>query len=441
MVSNCFTTVFNARDSTQYDVDYEQPMWLQQLIYQLKRPYHWWKTGIMEGLVAEIRYRWPARKLRVIAFTGTDGKTTTSTMMYQVLKTAGYQVALLSTVAAFAGDEELDTGFHVTTPSPALLHKFMRKLVDQGYEYLVLETTSHGIYQYRTWGIKPFIAGVTNINFEHLDYHLSYDNYVEAKALLLKAAKYVVLNADDMSFPKLKKILHARSEDIWTYSQSSRVPKLVKQAIADRFPEAFNQMNARLVATIAQGLRISPQLVAAGITAFEGVTGRLQKLPNDRGIEIVIDFAHTPQGVEAALTALRHKVKQKNKKARLIVVHGSAGLRDRNKRPAMGRISSSLADLVVFTAEDPRTEDVWSIIRQMKEEVGLYQARVISIADRQEAISYAINNLAKKGDLVALLGKGHEKSMAYGHTEYPWSEVAAVQFALQQSAQPALARK
>src|SRR5260221_28136 len=166
-----------------------------QLLYQLKRPFHLLKTGLLKGFPAQVKYKFPARKLKIIAITGTDGKTTSSTLLYHVLQKAGKKVALLSTVAAYIGNEEIDTGFHVTTPDPKALQGFLRKMVDEEYEYLVLEATSHGMYQYRLWGIQPMLAGVTNITREHLDYHVTYDLYLQAKVELLKKAKVAVINA------------------------------------------------------------------------------------------------------------------------------------------------------------------------------------------------------------------------------------------------------
>lgn len=417
-------------------------MILDHFLYWVKQPWHFFKTGVREGWLAEVRYRWPARKLNVIAFTGTDGKTTSATLMYHVLKSAGYKVVLLSTVAAYVGDEEIETGFHVTSPSPRLLHQLLRRVVDQGYTYLVLEVTSHGLYQYRTWGIKPLIAGVTNIHYEHLDYHLNYENYVEAKSRLFKRAKLSVLNEDDHSYHRLRRLLKGSKTQIATYSRQDRLSPVIKKAIDSRFPEQYNRMNARLVTMVARSLDMAPAAIAAGLASFPGVPGRMQEIPNNRGLRIIVDFAHTPQGLEAALTAARQQLQQQpvSKRGKLIAVFGCAGLRDRVKRPVMGKIGATIADLAVFTAEDPRTENVWTIIRQMKEDLGTNYAKVTTIPDRQAAINFAINSQAKRGDTVIILGKGHERSMCFGTTEYPWSDSNAVQEALQQTRQSPLVR-
>ena len=396
-----------------------------QLIYRGKRIYHFFKTGLLKGLPAEYRYGHPARKLKIIAITGTDGKTTSSTMLYHVLKTAGYRVALLSTVAAYIGDRALDTGLHVTAPDPDELNKLMAEMVREGIEFLVMETTSHGIYQYRTWGVKPLVAGLTNINYEHLDYHLNYQNYVEAKALLLTNAKLTVINDDDYSAPFVKKILREHKQPYITYGLQDTLPPSIKAAINERFDEAYNHSNARLVTAIAQQFNLTNKQIIRGITTFVGIPGRME-LVIEKPFTVIVDFAHTPQGLEAALTSLRQRLNQQSKKGKLIAIFGCAGLRDRQKRPKMGKIGADLADLAVFSAEDPRTEDIWSIIRQMKEQLTTGHNKIISIPDRKAAITFALTKLAQPGDLVGIFGKGHEQSLCYGTIEYPWDDRAVV---------------
>jgi UDP-N-acetylmuramoyl-L-alanyl-D-glutamate--2,6-diaminopimelate ligase len=404
---------------------------LKHLIYYLKRPFHFVKTGILLGVPAQLKYRFPARKLHIICITGTDGKTTSSTLLYHVLKQGGKKVALLSTVAAYIGNEELDTGFHVTTPDPAQIQRFMRRLVSEGYDHLVLETTSHGIYQHRIWGVTPEVVGVTNITPEHLDYHLSYDLYLQAKAILARKAQTVVLNGDDdLSFSKLKKEVRDTAKEVIIYSVEAPLPRSVKEAIKNRFPQAFNQMNARMVYAIAQKYGVDNADFNEAIKTFPGIPGRMQPVAKKNGIEVIVDFAHTANGLREALTTLRKQMNERKQKGKLIAVFGCAGLRDIQKRPMMGRSGAEIADLAVFTAEDPRTEDIWSIIRQMKSNLGEYHSKVLSIPDRKEAIRFAIHNLAKSGDIVGIFGKGHEKSMCYGTTEYPWSDVDAATEAL-----------
>lgn len=394
---------------------------LANILYHLKRPFHFVKTGLLGGLVAEVQNGFPAQKLHIIAVTGTDGKTTTSTMLYHILKKAGKKVALLSTVAAYIGEEEIDTGFHVTSPDPKSLHRFLKRLVDDDYEYVVLEVTSHGIYQYRIWGIIPLIAGITNVANEHLDYHVTYQQYLEAKAELLTTASFSVINDDDQSASQLKKILRAAQTPFSTYSREDAISPTTKKAITNRFPEAYNQSNARLALAISQKLQIPEKTFREAIATFPGIPGRMEVVQT-KPFKVVVDFAHTPQGLSAALTALRSQLKKQSKKGKLIAVFGAAGLRDRAKRPVMGRIGVELADFVVLTAEDPRTENVWSIIRQMKEQLTTGHDKIASIADRGEALRFALQKLAQPGDMVGIFGKGHEKSMCFGTTEHPWDD-------------------
>ena len=402
---------------------------MKQFIYRIKRIYHFFTTALLQGFPALIKYSFPANRLKIIAITGTDGKTTSSTLVYQILKQAGKKVGLISTVAAFIGDEALDTGFHVTNPEPADLQKYLKQMVTKKMEYVVLEFTSHGAYQHRLAGIKPMLAGLTNISHEHFDYQLNIENYIEAKAQFLRKSPVVVLNRDDMSFSKVKKYL-AKGTKLLSYSQEDELPTVIKSAINHRFPEQYNRMNARLAVAITTQLEIAPADIAQGIANFTGVPGRMQWIPNKRGIQVVVDFAHTPEALTQALTSLRAKVQSGIKGAKLIAVFGCAGLRDASKRPMMGKAGVELADLVVFTAEDPRTEDIWVIIRQMKEQLTSGHEKINTVIDRSLAIDFAINRLAKKGDIVGIFGKGPEKSMCYGHTEYPWSDQGAVLRAL-----------
>lgn len=401
-----------------------------ELIYRLKRPYHFFKTGLAKGLPALIKFGFPQSKLKIIAITGTDGKTTSSTLLYHVLRESGKKVALVSTVGAYIDGEKFETGFHVTSPSPDQLFAFMRKMIKNKTEYLVLEFTSQGAYQHRLFGIRPTIAGVTNIDQDHFDYHLNYQNYLEAKATVLKKAKTVVLNADDQSYYRLKKFFPNQKYNVLEYGQETKLGSKIEKAIKERFPEVFNQNNAHLVCTIALELGIDQKNISQSLISFEGVPGRMQFIENNKNLKIVVDFAHTPQGLRSALTALRTLMKKEKMPGNLIAVYGCAGLRDAAKRPMMGQIGVELADLLVFTAEDPRTEDIWSIIRQMKEALTIGHNKILSIPDRQEAINFAIQKLAKKGDIVAIFGKGPEQSMCYGTTEIPWSDEDAVKEAL-----------
>jgi UDP-N-acetylmuramoyl-L-alanyl-D-glutamate--2,6-diaminopimelate ligase len=403
---------------------------LSEILYSLKKPYHLIKTGLIRGTLAQLKYKFPANDLHISVITGTDGKTTSATMLYHVLKNAGFEVGLLSTVAAFMGNEQIDTGFHVTSPQPDDVHKFMRQLVDAGYTHLVLEITSHGSYQYRNWGINQQISGMTNISMEHLDYHVTAENYLEAKADILKKSPIVVLNENDPSYLKIRRYLGSNHRII-PYSDETKLPPLIVDAINTRFQEDYNRLNARLVYAMATTMGVSDPDFVNALQSFPGIPGRMEKIENKRRLKIFVDFAHTPQGLEAALEALKKLKKQNGNTGRLIAVFGCAGLRDIKKRPIMGEIATRLADIVVFTAEDPRTENVWSIIRQMKEQLKDNHQKIVSIADRKEAIDFTINQIAKSDDIIGFFGKGHEKSMCYGTIEYPWSDQEIIRSALE----------
>lgn len=390
----------------------------KQIVPQsFKNVYH-----LLHATLAIIRFGYPARKLIVIGVTGTDGKTTTSTIIYHLLKTAGKRVALVSTVAAYIGHDSLDTGFHVTSPNPWQLQQLLSRLVKEEYQYLVLEATSHGLDQHRLLGTNISIGVVTNVTHEHLDYHRTYDRYLHAKAKLFHRARYAILNQDDQSFEPLKKHITRTSKAKIIPYRHHKIPAY----IVNRFPEPYNQLNAIAAKTVARLLSIPNSTIETAIASFPGIPGRMEMIPNHLGLNIIVDFAHTPNSLRRVLTALKTTTTGK-----LIAVYGAAGHRDHTKRPMMGEIGARLADEVVLTAEDPRTEDVHTIINQMKSGITQNYGHVHAIIDRQRAINFAITTLAAKGDTIAILGKGHEKSLNLdGTIETPWSDQQAARTAI-----------
>ncbi len=389
-----------------------------RMLQQMKNLYH-----LLEAIVANIWYGFPAKKLKVIAITGTDGKTTTSTLVYAMLKAAGKKVALISTVAAFIGSDEIDTGFHVTTPSSFALQRLLKKISKHNMEYVVLETTSHGIDQNRVWGITPYIAAITNVTHEHLDYHKTFEKYVETKSRLLRLATHAILNEDaEESYTLLADLLKDHG---YVTTTAAELSVLVKKATEKRFgAQQYNFENVAIAVKILSLLEISEKPIIKAITEFAGVPGRMQQVSTAHGVRWIVDFAHTPAALEQALKAVQADVK---KDGRVIVIFGCAGLRDHTKRPLMGAIAGELADIVILTAEDPRTEDVWAIIAQIKSGVkSTHVAKIISIPDRGQAIEFASTKLARPGDTILVTGKGHEKSMCYGDVEYPWNDAEAI---------------
>lgn len=400
---------------------------MKLLRYKARKLHHFFSSFLLKALPASFRYGFPGKRLKIYGITGTDGKTTSSTLLYHTLKTAGYRVALISTVAAFIDDEEIDTGFHVTSPEPWQIQKLLKRCLDAGIEHVVLEVTSHGIFQYRIWGIDFVYTGITNVSNEHLDYFVDYDHYLHAKSeLLLMAKKGTFINEDDQSFNPLKSILNKAGQTFFTYSQSLRSDEVGK-ALKERFHEEYNRWNGQLVAAMAEKIGVTRETIAQAIKSFPGVRGRMELIPDKKGRIIIVDFAHTPNALENILLSLR-----KQTTGSVFAVFGCAGLRDTRKRPLMGGIAGRLADFTIFTAEDPRTEDLELIFRHMKEGVGSKDhGKVITQPDRRSAIRLALEK-AKKGDVVGIFGKGHEKSMCFGTTEYPWSDQATVRELLEE---------
>jgi UDP-N-acetylmuramoyl-L-alanyl-D-glutamate--2,6-diaminopimelate ligase len=391
------------------------------------------KLHFLRAVLAVFYFRYPARKIKVIGVTGTDGKTTTSTLIYHLLLAAGKKVTLVSTVSAYVGKRKIDTGLHVTSPNPWFLQKLIKEIVDKGYDYLVLEATSHGLDQHRLLGANISIAVLTNITHEHLDYHKTYTKYLNAKAIMFKNADVAILNKKDASCRHIKKLLKSRTR-IVSYSDKS-LKKDIKNIVGKKFAENYNRLNATASILATRELGIDNSAIKKGIKNFSGIPGRMEEIKNNKGIKIFIDFAHTPNALKNVLKVLR---KQINKNSKLIVVFGCAGERDIKKRPLMGRIATELADISVFTAEDPRYENVNVIIESMvkgaiktkageikynSDSLASYKKHIfIRIPDRREAIKYALQKAAKRGDIVAICGKGHEKSLAFGDKEIPWSD-------------------
>ncbi len=372
------------------------------------------------AILANLLYRFPSRNLKIIGVTGTDGKTTTSSLIYQILKYTGHDVSMITSVGAIINNNEYPLGFHVTTPSPFKLQRFIKNAAISGNpKYLVLEVTSHSIDQHRIWGI-PFEIGVlTNITNEHLDYHKTYENYLKTKAKLLKRAKIAVINRDDQSYEHLKNIKEKR-ENLITYgfSRESDVNPYnfnFKSVIDGE----FNKYNILAAITVCKKLGVEDSRIKEAIGHLSLPVARMDTVYNG-DFKIMIDFAHTPNALEQILSSVRPGVK-----GRLIHVFGSAGERDAFKRAQMGNISSKYSDLIILTSEDPRSENPEKIMDQIGEGINKNK-KVIRIKDRLKAIETAVSE-AKNGDFVLLTGKGHEKSMNMGNGEEPWSEYEAVE--------------
>jgi UDP-N-acetylmuramoyl-L-alanyl-D-glutamate--2,6-diaminopimelate ligase len=423
--------------------------------------------------IAAAFYNWPGRKLTVIGVTGTDGKTTTTNLIYQILLAAGIKAGMISTVNAVIGDEVLDTGFHVTTPDAHDVQRYLAKMVDAGLTHVVLETTSHGWAQYRVDACEFDIGVVTNITHEHMDEHGSYENYRAAKARLFSSLEITsekpqgnprlgVINRDDdksfdflndfiqrtASLVKVRKLNYGLSENAdvhaveVNYSPSginfTARSKDFTLPVSSKLVGAFNISNclAALTATV-YGLKIKPEIAAQGIASLEGISGRMERIDMGQNFTAIVDFAHTPNALKVSLQAARQMLssrgEEKGNRARVIAVFGSAGLRDKAKRRMMAETSAELADLTVLTAEDPRTESLTGILEEMaagaRSKGGREGETFWRVPDRGEAIRFALS-LARPSDIVLSCGKGHEQSMCFGAREHLWDDRTAMRAAL-----------
>lgn len=382
---------------------------------------------------ANISYGFPSRKIKVIGITGTDGKTTTTHIIYHILKSSGKKVSMVSSVFAHVAGQTYDTGFHVTTPDSFDVQKYIRRAVDHGDEYFVLETTAHAIDQYRTWGVAYAISVITNITHEHLhsiagyDYFATYDNYLNVKAQLLLNSEVAVLNKDDQSYEKLKRILKDHRKSYTTYSLTQQADFQWKDSFKTSLPGEYNKYNTLAAFAITSSLGIGEKSIIEAVQTVSLPQGRFE-IVYDKEFKVVVDFAHTINGITQLLKTLRAEV-SKNK-GKLIHVFGSAGLRDKTKRPFMGEASGTYADIVIVTEEDYRTEDPEDIAAQIVTGIKKTQCKDFSVMiSREKAITLALS-LARKGDIVAVTGKGHEKSLARGKKEYPWSDQETIRKAL-----------
>jgi UDP-N-acetylmuramoyl-L-alanyl-D-glutamate--2,6-diaminopimelate ligase len=405
-------------------------------------------------------YGHPGRKLTVIGVTGTDGKTTTSNILYQMMLAAGLKTGLISTVNAVIGAEVLDTGFHVTTPDAHDVQRYLARMVEAGLTHVILETTSHGLAQHRVDACQYDIAVVTNITHEHLDEHGSYENYRAAKGRLFELLagtvdkpqgnpRLGVLNFDDQkSYGYLSSLLTGHSSRQASYSLTSTadiyaenitcgpsglafdiVGKDFRVSARTHLVGAYNVSNCLAAFSAAViGLGLDPQTAARGLANLPGIPGRMEVIDLGQDFTAIVDFAHTPNALRVTLETARQMTG-----GRVISVFGSAGLRDREKRRLMAETSAQLADISILTAEDPRTESLDDILAEMAAGAiakgGLEGETFHRIHDRGEAIKFALK-LARPGDLVIACGKGHEQSMCFGTTEYPWDDRTAMRAAL-----------
>lgn len=407
------------------------------------------------GRLAASWYDNPAKSLKLIGVTGTDGKTTTANILYHLLTTAGIKVGLISTISAKIGAKDYDTGFHVTNPSALALHKYLRDMLDAGCTHAVLEVTSHGLVQGRVAGLNFDYSILTNITNEHLDYHKTYDAYIEAKSRLFKASKVSVLNKDDRSVTAIVPLIeddttikfYSRESEADIYATDISVADKTSftyhlgnttSEVASNLVGEFNVSNSLAAIFVGQELGVNEEEIRKAFKSITTPTGRLQRIENSLGINIIIDYAHTPNGVESVM-----KEFTRDFHGRVISIVSAEGERDPGKRFEIPKISAQFSTLTIVNPIDIRSETYDSISAEMirgakaggakllegdkLNEAGSY---FMSYEDRGQAIYDAIHVYAQKGDTVLILGKGHETGMDFGDIEHPYSDLDEVQTAL-----------
>lgn len=410
---------------------------LKNLIPQgLKNMYHW-----VVAVLACVRYGFPARRLKVIGVTGTDGKTTTANMITRILEMAGKHTALASTINFRINRQEQVNATKMTTSSSFAVQKFLRQAVSAGCEYAVLEVSSHSLDQNRVWGIHFDIGVLTNITREHLDYHKTMERYRKAKRKLFDRSEKIVVNE---TLPHIEEFLGIHSRREITYGVAPKVRHgseeyIYAEEIDARFdgssfvvrevpftvhlPGVFNIENALAAISTAEMIRIPFTVCAEALADIRGVTGRMESVPNERGINILIDYALTPN----ALHRVYALIAETYMRGKIIAVFGACGERDRGKRPIMGEIVDNYADVIILTNEDPYYEDPQRILDEIEKGITrkVKDKTYFRIFDRREAISKALT-LAQKGDTVVITGKGAEETMYTKGTMIPWNDKKVV---------------
>ena len=405
---------------------------------------------LVEAILMNIRYGFPGRKLRIIGVTGTNGKTTTSFLIHRLLHESGIKVGLLTTVANGVGDDIVPQSEHVTTAQAGVLQRKLREFARAGVEWVVVETSSHSLAQYRVWGVPYEIAVMTNITLDHLDYHGTFEKYVEAKRRLFKIAnkhglRFGVVNEEDPNSDKFAKtVANSTTYGIETGDLSATNVELAADhssysaTIGDdtydirvNIPGRFNVSNSLAAIAVGRKLGLSKAEIEKGVAALDGVLGRMNVINEGQKFQVIVDFASTPDAFERFFESIRPLTKGK-----LIAVFGSAGRRDESKRAVQGRIAGQSADIVIVTEEDDRDVDGHQIMEEIA--VGVRGAGkkddkdLFLILDREEAIGFAMTQATSEDDVVVLLGKGHELTIERADGTYPWNEADVARAALQE---------
>lgn len=463
----------------------EKMPWYNSLV----RPVHF-----LQAVRAGQKYGWPAKKLRVIGVTGTNGKTTTSFMIWKMLNESGRKCGLLTTVgwggvgvsseriaaldSAIKQSQDQGSGSggeldatvlhqqveHMTTERVEVLNRRMRAIADAGAEFLVLEVTSHALMQFRILGVPIEIAVFTNLTHEHLDYHKTFENYRKAKLKLFKKAKRGVVNMDDGSAKYFVQAIggntfsdggdgkkNAQGDidgggknacgDILTYGiEQGQVRATdvelrtdgVEYACGDmkiktRIPGRFNVYNSLAAVCVGKMLGLKEREIVEGVYALDSVEGRMNRIEKGQDFDVIVDYAHTPDALEKVFASVGRDAADVE---RIISVHGGAGRRDESTRADRGEVLGRESDIVIITEDDSRDEDPKKIAASFvegAEKAGKVMGETLFVElDRREAIRKALK-MARKGDLVLVLGKGHEKTILRADGVHEFEDVKVVE--------------
>jgi len=394
---------------------------------------------LVEGLIYNTLNGFPAKGMKVIGITGTNGKTTTSFLVHRMLTEAGHKTGIITTVAWGVGDDIHHETQHMTNVPMPLLMKRLKQMRAEGVEWLVLETTSHALVQHRTWGVPYSIAVLTNITREHLDYHGTMDKYIAAKQRLFKLVQkntrglqMGIANADDQngaSFASvtLNSILYGveagevRALNIHMDANGVRFDAKASDEtyhIASKLPGSFNVYNCLAAVCVGRAAGLSAKQIEKGIAALPGVAGRMEPVDAGQKFAVIVDYAHTPDALENVLKALRESTT-----GSLRLVFGATGDRDKTKREPMGEVAAKLADRVYLTDDETYTEDPLAIREAVLHGIvsGGGQDKTVVEPDRLKAIKLAFAE-AKPGDTVLLAGIGHQDYRAMGGKKLKWDE-------------------
>lgn len=375
-------------------------------------------SAVALGILASEWWDNPSRKLKLVGVTGTNGKTTTATLIYEMARIMGYKAGLLSTVCNYVDEETIPA--KQTTPDPLTINSLLHKMVETGCEYAAMEVSSHACDQHRIAGLH-FAGGVfTNLTRDHLDYHVTFDAYLTAKKMFfdsLPKSSFALTNTDDKVGEVMLQNCNAIKKTYSLRSDADFVGRIIESRldgmllsfnnieVETLFTGRFNAYN--LLAVYATSILIGwdKDDVLIGMSKLIPVAGRFQAFHAPKGYTAIVDYAHTPDAVVNVLNAIRDVI---GRKGNIITVVGAGGNRDKGKRPIMAREASLLSDKLILTSDNPRDEDPADILKDM--EVGLDDVgrmKTLSIADRREAIRTA-SMLAGNGDVILIAGKGHE---------------------------------